>query len=127
MTAPGSRQGGRPNIRREALFILSELDRERPATLDRLMDVRRSAARDPRDDAFLQALVFGILRSRNLLDWTIQHFSKTPFGKIDPAVRNILRLGAYQILYMDRVPASAAVNTSVELTKSVAAPWTVRS
>ncbi len=116
------------DVRKEALAILSELEKERPLTLDRMLDTYRTA--DPgqlrRDKAFLQALVFGILRTRNRLDWTIRHFSKTPFRKISPDVKNILRLGVYQILYMDRVPDSAAVNTAVELAKKVAAPWTVK-
>lgn len=116
------------DARKEALTILSELEKERPDTLDRLLDAYRSADPDRlrRDKAFLQALVFGILRSRNRLDWTIRHFSKTPLRKISPDVKNILRLGVYQILYMDRVPDSAAVNTAVELAKQGAAPWTVK-
>ena len=117
-----------PDARKTALTILSALERERPATLDRLMDDDRTANRDRsrRDRAFLQALVFGVLRSRNRLDWFIRHFSKTPFKKIAPEVKNILRLGIYQILQMDRVPDSAAVNTAVELAKPLAAPWTVK-
>ncbi|MCP3950842.1 MAG: 16S rRNA (cytosine(967)-C(5))-methyltransferase RsmB [Desulfobacterales bacterium] len=117
-----------PDIRKEALTILSELEKERPVTLDRLMDTYRASdpGRHQRDKAFLQALVFGILRSRNRLDWTIRHFSKTPFRKISPDVKNLLRLGIYQILYMDRVPDSATVNTAVELAKKIAAPWTVK-
>ncbi len=117
-----------PDVRKEALAILSELEKERPDTLDRMLDAHRAADqnRHPRDQAFLQALVFGILRSRNRLDWIIRHFSKTPFRKIAPDVKNVLRLGVYQILYMDRVPDSAAVNTAVKLAKRVAAPWTVK-
>ena len=116
------------DVRKTALAILSALEKNRPATLDRLLDEDRNANRERprRDRAFLQALVFGVLRSRNRLDWFIRHFSKTPFRKIAPDVRNILRLGIYQILHMDRVPDSAAVNTSVELAKSVVAPWTVK-
>ncbi len=117
-----------PDIRKEALAILSELERERPDTLDRMLDTYRATDqnRHHRDQAFLQALVFGILRSRNRLDWIIRHFSKTPFRKISPDVKNVLRIGVYQILYMDRVPDSAAVNTAVKLAKRVAAPWTVK-
>jgi 16S rRNA (cytosine967-C5)-methyltransferase len=117
-----------PDARKEALILLTELDRRRHATLDQLLDARRKDLPhwSGRDRAFLQALVFGVLRSRNRLDWIIRHFSKTPFRKIAPDIRNLLRLGIYQLLFMDRVPASAAVNTAVELAKGIGAPWTVK-
>jgi transcription termination factor NusB len=69
------------DVRKEALAILSELEKERPVTLDRMLDTYRTADQGQlrRDKAFLQALVFGILRSRNRLDWTLRHFSRTPF------------------------------------------------
>ena len=116
------------DVRTVALAILNDLEKEHPVTLDQLLDTHRSIdySWHHRNKAFLQALVFGILQSRNRLDFTIRYFSKTPFKKIVPEVKNILRLGVYQILYMDRVPDSAAVNTAVELTKKIAAPWTVK-
>lgn len=116
------------DVRKEALAILCALEKDRHTTLDQILDAHRAAVpfRPRRDNAFLQMLVFGVLRSRSRLDWTIRHFSKTPFHKISPEIKNILRLGIYQLRYMDRVPASAAVNTAVELAKSVSAPWTVK-
>ncbi len=118
----------KPDVRKEAHAILSELEKSRHNTLDQMLDTTRTAdsGLSRRDKAFLQALLFGVLRSRNRIDWIIRHFSKTPFRKITPAVKNILRLGIYQILYMDRVPDSAAVNTSVELAKAISAPWTIK-
>ncbi len=71
------------------------------------------------DRAFLTELVYGILRWRGRLDWTIQHFSNIPFEKIETGTLNILRLGSYQILFLTRTPASAAVNESVELAKRI--------
>ena len=116
------------DVRKESLLILTHLETGRRNTLDQLLDLSRSVNTgfSSRDKAFLQALVFGVLRSKNRLDWIIRHFSKTPFRKISNNIRNILRLGIYQILYMDRVPNSAAVNTSVELAKSRSAPWTAK-
>ena len=64
-------------------------------------------------------LVYGILRWRGWLDWTIRHFSKIPFEKIEIGILNALRLGSYQILFLTRTPASAAVNESVELAKRI--------
>jgi 16S rRNA (cytosine967-C5)-methyltransferase len=68
-----------------------------------------------RNRALLTELVYGVLRQRGFLDWQIDYFSKVK--KIDPAIRNILRLGLYQLLFLDKIPPSAAVNTSVELAK----------
>jgi 16S rRNA (cytosine967-C5)-methyltransferase len=51
------------------------------------------------------------------LDWIIQHFSKIPFEKIESEMLNTLRLGLYQIFFLTKTPASAAVNESVELSQ----------
>ena len=75
------------------------------------------------DRNLFNELVFGVLRWRGRLDWTIGYFSKTPLKRIEPIVLNILRMGAYQIMYLTRIPDSAAVNTSVELVKSDAPRW----
>jgi 16S rRNA (cytosine967-C5)-methyltransferase len=64
-------------------------------------------------------LVYGVLRWREKLDWVIRHFTKVPFKKIELEILNILRLGLYQILFLTRTPASAAVNESVELAKKI--------
>ena len=116
------------DVRKEAFSILTDLETSRHNTLDQVLDSSRAEniGFSRRDNAFLQTLVFGVLRSRNRIDWIIRHFSKTPFRKISDNIKNILRLGIYQILYMDRVPDSAAVNTSVELAKNYSASWTVK-
>ena len=72
---------------------------------------------DALDSAFILELVYGTLRNRALLDWILNRFSAQPVEKTDRWTRNILRLGAYQMLFLNRVPVSAAVNTSVELAK----------
>ncbi|WP_449241352.1 16S rRNA (cytosine(967)-C(5))-methyltransferase RsmB [Desulfoscipio gibsoniae] len=64
------------------------------------------------DRAFITELVYGTLRTQNTLDWALSHYLRRPLPGLSAAVRNILRLGAYQILFMDRVPDSAAVNES---------------
>jgi 16S rRNA (cytosine967-C5)-methyltransferase len=71
----------------------------------------------PLDRAFLTEMTYGVLRWRERLDWTIRQFSSTPFEKIESGISNILRLGLYQIYFMSRTPASAAVNESAELAK----------
>ena len=72
---------------------------------------------DALDSAFILELVYGTLRNRALLDWILNRFSAQPVEKTDRWTRNILRLGAYQMLFLTKVPVSAAVNTSVELAK----------
>ncbi len=113
-----------PDPRKIACSILDTLDTTQ-TTLDRAMDtaMAKDMALSRRDRALLNALVYGVLRWRGRIDWMIDHFSKTPFKKIDPPILNILRLGLFQIIYLDRIPLSAAVNTSVEMAKSKKKPW----
>ena len=69
------------------------------------------------DRAFLTELTYGVLRWKGRLDWIIEHFANIPLEKIEPILLNTLRLGLYQIFFLTRTPASAAVNESVELAK----------
>jgi 16S rRNA (cytosine967-C5)-methyltransferase len=78
-----------------------------------------------RDRALITELVYGVLRWRGRLDWIIKELSSIPFRKINPKVRNILRLGIYQILFLSKIPHSAAVNDSVELAKKKAPHWVI--
>ncbi len=78
---------------------------------------RDTAALEPRDAALAESMVFGCLRRRSQLDFLIAHFSGKPPGKLDPEVRIALHMGIYQLRYLDRIPAHAAVKESVELVK----------
>lgn len=69
------------------------------------------------DAALATELVFGVLRSRRLLDFLVDRHLKKPAAVSDPEVRIALQLGIYQMLFLDRIPARAAVNESVELVK----------
>ncbi len=75
------------------------------------------------DRALFHALVYGILRHRSLLDTIIDQHVRRSSRKMDPLIRVILRLGVYQLKFMDRIPPSAAVHTSVELAKRVNKKW----
>jgi len=79
--------------------------------------------RDGRDRDLLNAILYGVLRWRGRLDYIITRFSKTPLAKIDLPILNILRTGVFQLIFLTRIPASAAVHTSVEMAKSMGAPW----
>jgi 16S rRNA (cytosine967-C5)-methyltransferase len=108
------------DARHTAVAVLNTVD-QRKKTLDRVL---RALPQDEdylsrRDRALLNAMVYGVLRWRGRLDHIIAYFSNIPLRKIQPMVLNILRLGLFQIIFLDRVPNSAAVNTSVELAKQM--------
>jgi 16S rRNA (cytosine967-C5)-methyltransferase len=70
-----------------------------------------------RDAALAETIVFGCLRRQSEIDFLIGHFSGKPTQKLDDAVRIALRMGVFQLRYLDRVPAHAVVDDSVELVK----------
>jgi len=76
-----------------------------------------SADLDSRDAALAETLVLGCLRYQSRLDFLIAHFAGRAQPKLDLEVRIALRLGIFQLRYLDRVPAHAAVAESVELVK----------
>ena len=88
-------------------------------------DVLKSASLSSSDTAFVKELVFGVFRNRILLDYIIRKNSSIRLKKIDPKILNILRTGAYQILFMDKVPEHAAVSESVNLAKKCSGQKTV--
>ena len=71
---------------------------------------------DPRDAALAETIVFGCLRYQAQLDFLIEHFAQR-HRKLDEEVRIALRMGIYQLRYLDRIPPHAAVAESVELVK----------
>ena len=72
---------------------------------------------DRREAAFATRLTYSVLQNRALLDFYLSKFCSQSFDKLEPFVRDVLRLGACQILMMDRVPDSAAVSESVDMVK----------
>ena len=70
-----------------------------------------------KDRAFITRLAQGITESKIKLDYIIDSFSKTPSEKCKPLIRALLRMGVYQIMYMDAVPDSAVCNEAVKLAK----------
>lgn len=77
----------------------------------------KSAHLDSRDAGLASDIVFGTLRRRGELDFLIAHYSKRAVGRLDPEIRIALEVALYQIRFLDRVPAHAAVNDSVELAR----------
>ncbi len=80
--------------------------------LDRIV---KEAALDRRDVGFATRLFYGVLERSVTLDYCITSYANKPLSKLDLQVVNILRMGLYQLKYMDAMPDSAAVNESVKL------------
>lgn len=103
------------NPREAALRILHAVE-SRSAFSDRLLDgAHERPGADPRDLAFMHELVKGTLRWRGRIDHLLDRLIHIGLAQTQPWIRNALRLGAYQILFLDRVPAHAAVDESVKL------------
>ena len=106
------------DIRKTALSLLRDA-----AQNDRYISLTLSAALehiecDERDRALLTTLVYGITERRVTLDYYIEQLSDRPLEKIGARLLMTLRLGLYQLMYLDRIPAHAAVAETVKLGKS---------
>lgn len=105
------------DAREVSLLALNECQRQ-GGWSDAILKKRLAAAElDGRDSALATRLCFGVLQNRLLLDFYLSRFSNLPLKRMEGKVVEALRLGAYQMLFLDRVPHSAAVNSSVELTR----------
>lgn len=100
-----------------ALLALSACQRQGAWSDGYLKNVLRDAGLDSRDAAFATRLCFGVLQTRMLLDFYISRYTKIKREKMEINVLCALRIAVYQICFMDRVPASAAVNESVNLAR----------
>ena len=78
------------------------------------------------DRGLVKTLVYGVLRQKEYLDHIIRRFSKHPLRKMKPRTLMTLRIGVYQLLFLSRIPESAAVNTTVNTLKSSGQPsWLI--
>ena len=82
--------------------------------LDQLL---REASFNKLDRSFITELVYGTLRWRNTVDWILGQLMRSGLERLTPWIRNILRLGVYQLLFMDRIPVSAVCNEGTNLAK----------
>jgi 16S rRNA (cytosine967-C5)-methyltransferase len=100
-----------------AFRVLRALD-EKSIDLGDALSQARDPLPDARDRALATDLAVGTLRWRGALDYQLQLRSARPLARLDSAVVDALRLGAYQMLHLERVPVSAIVNDSVDLVKA---------
>ena len=108
----------------------------RDIALDALMQVERANAwsdeglrrgitrggLDSRDAALAARIAYGVMQNRMLLDFYIGCWCSQKVARLEPVIRNILRVGAYQILFLDKVPQHAAVSEAVEMTRQHGRP-----
>lgn len=112
-------------MRKLAINILTETE-QKDAYLNLVFEeALKGMSLSSTDVGFVKELVFGVFRNKILLDYIIRKNSSIRLKKIDPKILNILRIGTYQILFMDKVPNHAAVDESVKLAKKCASPKTV--
>lgn len=99
-------------------ILLASQRADRP--LDELIEQQASQITQSRDRALIMELVYGVLRRQEPIDWRLGAILSKPLHRLPSLVQMVLRLGAYQILFLDRIPPSAAVNQAVELAKASA-------
>ena len=105
------------NDRFLAYKILSKIERDKAysnITVDAVLNENEATSAP-----FVCALVYGVLERKVTIDYILSKFLNQPIKKLNPQVLTLLRMGVYQIKYMDKVPDSAAVNESVKLSKKV--------
>lgn len=108
--------------RESALKILYKIDVEKGYSnivLDEYLNKTRQRL-TKKDINLISEIVYGTITWKLTIDTILQKYSKIRLKKMSNWVLNILRIGAYQILFLDKIPKSAAVNESVNLTKKYA-------
>jgi 16S rRNA (cytosine967-C5)-methyltransferase len=117
LRTPGRDKTASPS-RGAALQVLCRVE-EGLAFADLALEAELERAKlSPRDRALATELVYGTLRWQRRLDWIVApHLRRRSLSRLDPRVRNLLRLTAYQLQFLHRVPAWAAVNDAVALAK----------
>jgi len=103
--------------RRRAYQALIRVERDGAFLNAALQEALAGAGVDERDRALATEIAYGTLRRQITLDRLLSPLVRRPMSKLDPEVRVILRMGAYQMTWLNRVPAYAAANDAVELAK----------
>ena len=108
---------------REAALMAIAAGRKSKAWPDAFLDnIVKKEKLDRRDAALAYRMTYGVLQNMALCDYYISHFSSIELNKIEPVVLDILRLSVYQLAFLDRIPAHAAVSEGVELARKKSNP-----
>ncbi len=111
-----------PNARDTALEVLMRVDGANAWSDGSLKRTIAKNKLDSREAALATRLSYGVIQNRMLLDYYISHYCAQKADKLESVIRNILRIGGYQILFMDKIPHHAAVNEAVEMTRRAGRP-----
>ena len=103
--------------REVAMLTLAACERQGAWSDGHLKRMLKQSRLDSRDAGLATRLCFGVLQNRMLIDWHLASFCNTPLQKLDLNVLCALRVALYQLLFLDKIPSSAAVNEAVNLTK----------
>ncbi|HER25295.1 MAG TPA: 16S rRNA (cytosine(967)-C(5))-methyltransferase RsmB [Candidatus Atribacteria bacterium] len=109
-------------IRETILTILVKIDSKQGyinILLNHALDKKKISSRDA---AFITEITYGVVRNRNRIDWVLAQFSTKPLSETAVLIRNILRMGVYQLLFLNKVPDYALCNESVQLAKKYGNP-----
>ncbi len=107
------------NARGAALQILQQVLQDGAYTNIAVNKFLRAHAMEDMERRFFTELVYGTVKALGTLDWYLEQCVTRPLPKINAEILNILRLSAYQILYMERIPDAAACNEAVKLARAV--------
>ncbi len=114
------------SARSMALEVLYAVDNDGAYSNIALNGILERYQPEKTDRGFITELVYGTLRHLGTIDWVLGRFLKKPLETLPAWIRNILRMGVYQILYLEKVPDSAACNESTNLAKNYGHPGTVK-
>lgn len=107
----------RPTARDTALEVLMQVSGANAWSDGSLKRTIAKNGLDNRDAALASRIAYGVIQNKMLLDYYIGCYCTRRPSHLEPVILNILRIGAYQILFMDKVPHRAAVNEAVEMVK----------
>ena len=103
--------------REAALLTLTAMERQGAWSNGQLQKVLRERQLEQRDAALATRLCLGVLQNQMLLDYYLQHYSTMKLERMERKVRLNLRIGLYQMLFLTKIPSSAAVSRAVALTR----------
>jgi len=106
------------NPRKIAVSVLLKIENDGAYSNLILSQTLKNTDLDNKDKSLVSALVYGVLDRKITLDYILGKFMKTPVKKTAPFTLCVLRVALYQIMYMDKIPDSAAVNEAVKLIKN---------
>ncbi len=109
---------GAHNVRLAAVNALLAIQQEGGYSNIVLDELLRRPTLSPNDRAYVTRLVYGVTERRLTIDYCLNKLSTVPVIKMDATVREVLRIGVYQLLFMDNTPDFVAIHESVELIRT---------